>query len=147
MSGPTVAGLPENAFTRSFLPMRIVLFAVTATLAAFAPSAPSAGAAGGSWTSEEIRHALAGNSIVHPDFGCVFFRPDGGTEIRFQESLATGFWEVRDDLYFSSGRCGEVGCRLTGVYPELKFRRVDGEYEQDAIVILGNHCKRDAAVS
>jgi hypothetical protein len=125
----------------SFLSPAFVLAAVLAL-------APGAGSGEQrAWTGEEIRHALSGNSIVHPDFGCVFFRPDGGTEMHYQDMTDRGFWEIRNNLYISSGRCGEVGCKLSGAYPELKFRRVDGEYEQDAIVILGNHCKKDGIVS
>ena len=96
---------------------------------------------------EQIRNTLAGNSIVHPDFGCMFYRPDGKTDMYFQEQLEHGTWEVRGDLYYSSGQCGEIGCHLSGTYPELIFRRIDGDYEQPVILILGNHCKKDGIVS
>lgn len=95
-----------------------------------------------------IRQLLSGNSIIHPGFGCVFFRRDGTARIVGQGGVAgEQRWEVRDDLYYSTGQCGIVGCRLTGEYPSFTFRRTDGGYEQPVILVRGNHCEKNGIIS
>lgn len=95
----------------------------------------------------QIRELLAGNSIVHPAFGCVYFNPDGSTlAVAGGQSLA-GFWRVEGDLYRSSGNCGSLGCRLSGGFPSTVFRRIDGGYVQPATVVRGNHCEKNVLVS
>ena len=61
--------------------------------------------------------------------------------------ITVGTWRVDGDLYFSSGQCGEVGCRFYGEYPSYVFRRIDSTYEQPVILIPGNHCERDGVLS
>ncbi len=99
-------------------------------------------------SSTRIGKILSGNSIVHPVFGCLFYRPDG-TTLQVARSGATleGRWRVRGDVYFSSGQCGRAGCHLVGQYPNLVFRRLDGGYEQPAHLILGNHCEKNGLFS
>jgi len=98
---------------------------------------------------EEMRSTLTGNSIVNPDFGCVFYQADGTTRIVGQAGgeVAIGNWAVKGDLYYSSGQCGLAGCSLSGDYPDFTFRRTDGGYEQPVILIRGNHCEKDGIIS
>ena len=97
---------------------------------------------------EQIRQTLSGNSIIHPDIGCVYYRPDGTTRIVGQGGLySNGKWGVRGDLYYSSGQCGTTGCRLTGSYPSFTFQRTDGGYAQKVMLIRGNYCEKDGILS
>ena len=97
---------------------------------------------------ESIRHLLSGNSIVHPNFGCAFYRPDGTTLQVGRSGLSVeGRWRVRSGLYYSTGMCGGLGCRITIHYPSLTFRRVDGKYEQPALLIRGNYCEKNGLFS
>lgn len=97
---------------------------------------------------DQLRRMLSGNSIINPEFGCVFYRPDGTTLTVAQGGqTAEGEWQVRGDRYYSSGQCGEIGCRLTGSFPSFTFQREDGGYEQNVILILGNYCEKDGIVS
>jgi hypothetical protein len=99
-------------------------------------------------SGSEVRALLAGNSIVHPDFGCVFYLPDGSMHVvSLAGDVTTGKWAVRGDLYFSSGRCGVTGCIISGEYPSFTFRRADDGYEQPVILIRGNYCEKDGVVS
>ena len=99
-------------------------------------------------SGEEMRSILTGNSIVNPDFGCVFYAADGTTRIVGQGGdLAIGSWAWEGDLYYSSGQCGVAGCVLSGDYPAFTFRRTDGAYEQPVILIRGNYCEKDGIVS
>lgn len=95
-----------------------------------------------------IARLLVGNSIVHQNFGCAFYRPDG-TMVQYSRSGESreGKWRVRDDVYYSSGQCGRSGCWLTGYFPNLVFKRLDGAYEQPVIVILGNYCEKNGLFS
>jgi hypothetical protein len=98
-------------------------------------------------SGDEIRRALTGNSIVSPDFGCVHYVKDGVSNLFASGQVQAGTWRIDGNLYFSSGRCGDVGCQFFGEYPSFVFRRVDGSYEQPVILILGNHCERDGILS
>lgn len=99
-------------------------------------------------SGEQMRAVLTGNSIVHPDFGCVFYGADGSMRlVSLAGEVATGTWEVRGDLYYSSGQCGTSGCSLDGEYPRFTFRRTDGGYEQAVVLIRGNYCDKDGIVS
>lgn len=99
-------------------------------------------------SGSELKSLLAGNSIVHPDFGCVFFEPDGTMRVVNRSGeVAAGKWAVRGDLYFSSGQCGVTGCSVSGRFPSFTFRREDGGYEQPVIMIHGNYCEKDGIVS
>jgi hypothetical protein len=122
--------------------------AFLACLPSHAQTGPSSLPADAPLPGAEIARTLSGNSIVHPNFGCVFYRPDGTTLQVGQGGLrAEGKWEVEGDLYFSSGSCGTAGCSLAGRFPSFVFLRTDGGYRQEAIVILGNHCEKDGVVS
>lgn len=84
-----------------------------------------AGASG--LSSTRIGKMLSGNSIIHPAFGCVHYRPNGTTlQVSRSGTTLEGRWRVRGDVYYSSGECGRTGCRLVGQYPNLVFRRLDG---------------------
>lgn len=118
------------------------LFAAFVLLGILAVPA-AAGLSGG-----ELRSVLEGNSIVHPDFGCVFFGPDGSTRVVSRSGdVAIGTWAIRGDLYYSSGQCGTTGCSVSGRFPSFTFRREDGGYEQPVILIRGNYCEKDGIVS
>ncbi len=124
-----------------------VLYFGVAMVAA-AQTGPSALPQSGALSGSEITRTLAGNSIVHPNFGCVFYRADGTTlQIAAGGVSQEGEWSVTGDLYHSSGACGEVGCTLSGTHPSYLFRRADGGYEQDVILILGNHCEKNGVIS
>lgn len=99
-------------------------------------------------SGDRLTKLLSGNSVIHPEFGCLFYRPDGTTLTVTQDGQKLdGRWSVRGDLYYSSGQCGEIGCSLTGAFPSFTFRRQDGGYEQPVMLILGNHCEKDGIVS
>lgn len=94
-----------------------------------------------------IRDLLTGNSIVHPDFGCVFYS-DASTSVSYVEGQEiAGQWSVKGNLYFSSGQCGEIGCILDGANQDYVFRRLDGQYTQPVVVIEGNYCRKDGVIS
>ena len=95
-----------------------------------------------------IGKMLAGNSIIHPTFGCVFYGKDG-TTLQFGQGIEPikGKWAVEGDIYYSTGQCGRSGCELIGDVPNLTFRRLDGKYEQPAILIRGNYCEKDGILS
>lgn len=94
-----------------------------------------------------IRSLLTGNSIIHPDFGCVHY-PDASTSVSYSGGQEfTGAWSVKGNLYFSSGQCGEIGCILEGNAPEYVFRRVDGQYSQPVVIMKGNYCRKDGVIS
>ncbi|MEC9343518.1 MAG: hypothetical protein VYD64_06700, partial [Pseudomonadota bacterium] len=95
-----------------------------------------------------IGRLLGGNSIIHPRFGCAYYRPDG-TKTQYLRSgdRLEGRWHVQDDIYYSDGQCGGTGCRLIGQYPNLTFRRLDGNYQQPVIVIHGNYCEKNGLLS
>jgi hypothetical protein len=103
---------------------------------------------GGELSGNQIREILTGNSIVSPDFGCVHYQPGGGTmSVDQAGNLNSGRWGVRGDLYTSSGRCGEAGCAVSGAYPDITFRSLDGDYVQPVVVIKGNFCEKNAVIS
>lgn len=113
-------------------------------LAVFGGITVSAGELGGG----RIRDVLAGNSIVSPDFGCVHYSLDGKTTtVDFAGNLYSGTWDIKDDLYLSSGRCGEAGCTVSGSTPNITFRSLDGEYVQPVVVVKGNFCEKNAVIS
>ncbi|MEZ5800656.1 MAG: hypothetical protein R3D29_09530 [Nitratireductor sp.] len=96
----------------------------------------------------EMRSVLSGNSIISPDFGCVYYDPSGKSVsvIRSGEKF-DGRWIIKDGLYYSNGQCGLTGCTLDGEWPSFTFNRTDGGYTQPVIVIKGNYCEKDGIVS
>ncbi|MCG6858341.1 MAG: hypothetical protein LJE67_09760 [Salaquimonas sp.] len=126
--------------------MKLLRVLLPVSMAAAAVLAPCAFADDASQT--RIGKLLAGNSIIHPNFGCAYYRPDG-TMTQYGRSGQTieGKWQVRGDTYFSSGQCGREGCQITGQYPNFTFRRLDGEYSQPVILIRGNYCEKNGIFS
>ncbi len=121
---------------------------ISAALALLLLTALTASAGAGQLSGAQMRTILSGNSIIHPNFGCLFFLPDGSTrQVNQSGDLTTGRWTVRDDTYYSTGQCGTTGCSISGEYPSLTFRRSDGGYEQPVTVIRGNYCEKDGIVS
>ena len=99
-------------------------------------------------SDSEMRAALSGNSIVSPDFGCLYYDPSGKSVTVLQSGdKIDGRWIIRDGLYYSNGQCGLTGCTLDGEWPSLTFNRTDGGYSQPVIVIKGNYCEKDGIVS
>ncbi len=95
-----------------------------------------------------IEKTLSGNSVIHPDFGCVYFDPKGITKIITRNgSVRQGRWGVLGDLYYSNASCSIQGCKLTGKYPNFVFERTDGGYAQPVMLVPGNHCDQDATIS
>ncbi|MFZ1815300.1 MAG: hypothetical protein WBO55_18315 [Rhizobiaceae bacterium] len=110
--------------------------------------ATSSVALSGTLDGAGIRSVLEGNSMVHPNFGCVFLQKDGTfTHVAQSGEKSRGDWGVRGELYTSSGQCGSSGCQLSGTWPEYTFNRIGGGYSQTVIVIQGNHCEKDGIVS
>lgn len=88
---------------------------------------------------------LSGHSAMHPAFGCLYFRDDGVTiQLPRGGEPREGRWGAKEGLYYSSGQCGTIGCKIEGKYPELIFKRVDGGYKQPAMLVPGNHCSKNA---
>ena len=118
---------------------------VLATMPAIVLAASAAGAS--ELNGAQIIEMLTGNSIVHPDFGCAHYPREGRTVHYLDGSILEGDWSVRGDIYYSNGQCGLTGCRVTGAFPEIVFRRLDGRYVQPAQIVKGNYCKRDGVIS
>ena len=94
-----------------------------------------------------IAALLEGNSIIHPDFGCVWYRDARSSVSYVGDQEIVGQWSVRGDLYHSSGQCGEIGCQLAGEGDSYVFIRTDGQYRQPVLVIKGNYCRKDGIIS
>jgi hypothetical protein len=105
------------------------------------------GAAAAERTGAQIRALLEGNTIISTDFGCVYFSPTGkSVTVDFTGNTFSGTWSVKGDLYFSSGSCGEVGCRVIGEFPEITFIREGGGYRQSVTILPGNQCENNAVI-
>ena len=94
-----------------------------------------------------ISDVLVGNSIIHPDFGCVHYPDSRRSLIYVGDMRREGEWSVRGGLFYSSGQCGKIGCRVTGSIPNIVFERLDGGYTQSAMVMKGDYCKKDGIIS
>ena len=106
-----------------------------------------AGAAAAERTGAQIRALLEGNTIISTDFGCVYFSPTGkSVTVDFTGNTFSGTWSVRGDLYFSSGSCGEAGCRVIGEFPDITFIREGGGYRQSVTILPGNQCDNNAVI-
>lgn len=91
---------------------------------------------------------LPGKSAMHPSFGCLYYREDGvSIQLRLGGVPGEGRWKVQNGLYYSTGQCGTIGCRIEGQYPNIVFRRVDGGYSHPATLLPGNHCEKDAPIT
>lgn len=111
---------------------------ISAAAVALALGTGSAGAA-------DPGKLLTGNSAIHPAFGCLYFRDDGVTvQLPRGGEPRHGRWGAMEGLYYSSGQCGTIGCKIEGEFPELVFKRVDGGYKQPAMIVPGNHCEKNA---
>ncbi len=96
----------------------------------------------------QIRQMLSGNSIVSPTFGCLFYDPRGKTTtVDLSGDMTSGTWAVNGKLYISSGRCGLAGCTISGTYPDIIYRSLDGQYVLPVTVIKGNFCQKNVVVS
>lgn len=116
------------------------------TIVAFATLA-STGAHAGGRTAAEIKALLEGNTIISTDFGCVYFSPTGkSVTVDFTGNAFSGTWSVKGDLYYSSGSCGEAGCRVIGEFPEITFIREGGGYRQTVTILPGNQCEKNAVI-
>ncbi len=97
---------------------------------------------------KQIRQTLSGNSIVSPSFGCLYYSPDGKTStVNSSGDMFAGTWGINGNLYISSGRCGLAGCHVSGEYPEITYRSIDGEYVLPVTVVKGNFCQKNVVVS
>jgi hypothetical protein len=106
-----------------------------------------AGAAAAERTGAQIRALLEGNTIISTDFGCVYFSPTGkSVTVDFAGNTFSGTWSVKGDLYFSSGSCGEAGCRVIGEFPDITFIREGGGYRQSVTILPGNQCENNAVI-
>jgi hypothetical protein len=122
--------------------VRILLCAVPAL--AFLQSAD---ALAGDRTGAEIKSLLTGNTIVSTEFGCVYFSPTGkSVTVDFTGNTFSGSWSVKGDLYYSSGSCGEAGCRVVGEFPDITFIREGGGYRQSVTILPGNQCENNAVI-
>ena len=104
-------------------------------------------AVAGDRSGADIRKMLSGNTITSPEFGCIYFSGTGRTVlVDFAGQSQGGTWSVAGDLYFSSGSCGETGCRILGDVPEITFVRTDGGFRQTVTLLPGNQCEKDAVI-
>ena len=104
-------------------------------------------AVAGDRSGAEIRRLLSGNTITSTEFGCIYFSSTGRTVlVDFAGQTQGGSWSVAGDLYFSSGSCGETGCRVLGDVPEITFVRIDGGFRQTVTLLPGNQCEKDAVI-
>ncbi len=96
----------------------------------------------------EIKSLLSGNSIVSPEFGCLFYSRVGKTvTIDFAGNSFVGQWSVEGDRYLSSGSCGGKGCSISASVPEITFRRDDGRFNTSVRLVKGNYCEKNVVVS
>jgi hypothetical protein len=110
-------------------------------------SLASADARAGERTGAEITALLKGNTIISTDFGCVYFSPTGkNVSVDFAGNAFPGTWSVKGDLYYSSGSCGEAGCRVIGDFPDITFIREGGGYRQSVTILPGNQCEKNAVI-
>jgi hypothetical protein len=123
--------------------MRMMLLGAAALVAAWANGANATELRG-----SEIKSLLSGNSIVSPEFGCLFYSRVGKTvTIDFAGNSYVGKWSVEGDRYLSSGSCGGKGCSISVSLPELTFKREDGRYSKSFKLVKGNYCEKNVVVS
>jgi hypothetical protein len=110
--------------------------------------AASNAAMAGELSGGEIQSLLSGNSIVSPEFGCLFYSRIGKTvTIDFAGNSYVGNWSVEGDRYHSSGSCGGKGCSISGTFPDITFRRDDGRYNRSVRLVKGNYCEKNVVLS
>jgi hypothetical protein len=110
--------------------------------------AASNAAMAGELSGGEIQSLLSGNSIVSPEFGCLFYSRIGKTvTIDFAGNSYSGSWSVEGDRYLSSGSCGGKGCTISGTFPDITFRRDDGRYNRSVRLVKGNYCEKNVVIS
>jgi hypothetical protein len=110
--------------------------------------AASNAAMAGELSGGEIQSLLSGNSIVSPEFGCLFYSRIGKTvTIDFSGNSYSGQWSVEGDRYHSSGSCGGKGCTISGTFPDITFRRDDGRYNRSVRLVKGNFCEKNVVIS
>lgn len=123
--------------------MRIILAGAAVLFLAGSNAAVAEELSGG-----EIKSLLSGNSIVSPEFGCLFYSRVGKTvTIDFAGNSWEGQWSVEGDRYLSSGSCGGEGCSISASIPEITFRRADGRYNKSVRLVKGNFCEKNVVVS
>jgi len=97
---------------------------------------------------DDIKSLLLGNSIMHPTFGCSFYETgDRAVQHKRNGDYDLFKWWVGEGVYFSTGACGAGGCRVYNNRGVLDFHRIDGQYQQKALLLKGNQCESNRKVS
>lgn len=92
-----------------------------------------------------ILEALVGNSVLHPSFGCVFYK-DEQTAILHSSSgqISEYYWRIEGSKYYSNGSCSELGCTINQGPDFIEFTRSDGQYYRKTLLVRGDICKNGA---
>lgn len=92
--------------------------------------------------SSQIEEALLGNSVLHPSFGCVFYK-DKSTAVLYSSAgvVSKYSWRIKDGKYYSTGSCEALGCSIGLGVDVVEFTRVDKGYFRRTNLVKGNACE------
>ena len=90
----------------------------------------------------QIGSVLTGNSLKHPDFPyCIFYESKDRYLAYDNKGVVPHNWWIRNDNYFSTWGCGDVGCKVYKKEEQVLFLRKDGRLRVAMSLMKGNQCK------
>lgn len=93
--------------------------------------------------SHAIKEALIGNSILHPSFGCVYYKDEQTAELTSVSGITSQYsWSVAADQYISGGACSSQGCSIYKKGAVIEFKRRDEGYYRKTHLVEGNACEQ-----